>query len=210
MARGRKSPRPARRAIPARSDRQGRREIRGRTRRSAATGPVGESAVDAIERLQRPCPGGLALDGAEVPRMQPSLSGHRALLVGGEALDLPDGKKQVRKRDGRPAEDVAHDSSPSFRSIEVDDVSEFVGEDQAEPVVGAADELPAARPGGGDRDGVVRQGRCRSVCQLPLIGQHDVRQPRRRRCPATREMCSRPLRRCVASFRAEASPPPWK
>ena len=142
-----------------------------------ATRPVGQSAVDPIERFEAMLPRCLADDGAEVARVQPPFTGDPALFVGRQPFDLPRRKEQVRKGVRRPAEDAARDARPAFRSIEVHDVRELVREYQAEPVV----ELGA---GSGRRHriedhGVVRHRSGISIEQFGLVGEHDVCEARR-------------------------------
>ena len=97
--------------------------------------PVGQPAVDPIERLERILTRRLADNRAEVAGVHAAEPGDRALLVGRDPLDLPRGQEQVGKRQRRPPEDRSRDSRPSFRPIEVHHVRKLVGEDQPQPVV---------------------------------------------------------------------------
>src|SRR5207245_4895853 len=69
-----------------------------------AGGPVGEPAVDAVERLQHAAARRLADNRAEIAGVQPALARDGALLVGRDPLDLPRREKNVWKRDRRAAE----------------------------------------------------------------------------------------------------------
>ena len=157
----------------------------------AAARPVGQAAVDAIERLETILPRGLADNGAEIARVQPSFAGDHALLVRRQPFDLPRREEEVRKCVRCAPEDSANDSRPACRAIEVHDVRELVREHQTHPVV----ELGT---GSGRRHrvqdhGVVRHRRGVPVVQFGLIGEHDLRSARR--CEA-----ERPLERAPRLF----------
>src|SRR4051812_31504182 len=96
-----------------------------------AAGPVGKAAVDSVERLEAMCSRGLIDDRAKIAGMEAPFAGDRALLVRRQAFDLPRRQEQIRKRKRRTAENTAEHPGPAFRSIEVDDMRELVGEDQS-------------------------------------------------------------------------------
>ena len=106
-----------------------------------AVGPVGEAAVDAVERLEALRARRLADNRLEVTRVHAPFACQRTLLVGRQPLDLPCRQIEIRKCDVDAPEDAADDARPSFRSIEMHDVGELVREDEAQPVLGVPDEL---------------------------------------------------------------------
>ena len=112
-----------------------------------AARPVGQPAVDAVERLEARSPRRLADNRAEVARMKPAFAGDHALLVGREPFDLPrpaETGSETRMR-VRP-KIAADDPRPPFRPIEVNDVRELVGERDAQPVVEREVAIPTATP----------------------------------------------------------------
>jgi hypothetical protein len=143
-----------------------------------AARPVRQPAVGPVERLERALPRRLFDNRAEIAGMHPAGAGDRALLVGGEAFDLPGRQEQVRKRDRRPPEDRSHGARPAFGSIEVHDVRELVGQHQPQPVFDV--EIGARRPHRVDDDRVVGQRGRVAVGEVRLIGEHHVGAARRR------------------------------
>src|SRR5439155_4687838 len=73
---------------------------------AVAVRPVGQPAVDAVERLESAGERRLADDRAEVARVQPAVSGNDTLLVRGEPFDVPLREEEIRKGDLHPSEDV--------------------------------------------------------------------------------------------------------
>ena len=156
-----------------------------------AAWPVGQAAVEAIERLQPVLARGFADDVAEVSGVQPSFSGDRALFVRRQSLDLPGRQEEIWKRVGRASEDRARHPRPAFGSIEVHDVRELVREDQAQPVLRLG--VRSGRGHGVEDHGVVRDRRRVAVEQLGLIRQDDPGHRRRRDAERTQKRAPRVL-----------------
>ena len=140
--------------------------------------PPGQSVKPPLTRSQRLehfRNGSLVHNGPEVSGVKAAPVCHDALLVGGKSLDLPLRQKEVREGQWDPAEDPADDLRPSDRPIEVHHVRELVDENEAQPVIGLSDELGAGRPRGSDDNRVVGKGSGKTIGQLSLVGQDDVR-----------------------------------
>ncbi len=69
----------------------------------------------------------------------------------------------------------------------MDDVRELVGENEPKPVVGV--EFRTWWPGRIDHDGVVGQRRCVAVRQVGLVGDDDMRHPRRAATEPPVDLC---------------------
>ncbi len=165
----------------------------GVNRRAAR--PVGQAAVDAIERFEATLSRAFLNDGEEVSRVKPPFAGDRTLLVRRQTFDLPLRQKDVRERNRRAAEDPSNDPRPAFRAIEVDDVRELVREDQTQPVI----EIRAGsrRRHGVQDHGVVRHRRGVAIEQLGLVRQHHPRPARRGQTERLFEQPATSLRRCA-------------
>src|SRR5207302_6902890 len=98
-------------------------------------------------------------DRLEVAGMEAAFTRYDALFVGREPFDLPDREKKIRKGEWHPSKRAADDTRPALGSIEVHDVRELVREDQAQPIVGIADEIGSGRPDRCDDDRVARKRR---------------------------------------------------
>ncbi len=156
-----------------------------------AVGPVGQPAVDAIERLQRARPRRFVDDRREVSRVQATVTGDRRFLVRRESFYLPARQEQIRERVRHASEDIAGDARPTLRAIEMDHVCELVGEDERQPVVEAADEFGAGGPDRVDDNRVARQHVRVAVRHLGLIDEHHVCQRRRFGAERTLELAPR-------------------
>src|SRR4029453_19453470 len=94
-------------------------------------GPVGQTTIDAVQRLEALSGGALADNREEVARLKTAFAGDDTFLVGREPLDLPRRQKPVGKRVCGPAENRAGDSRPPLRAIEGKDVRELVWDGDA-------------------------------------------------------------------------------
>ena len=80
----------------------------------------------------------------------------------------------IREQHRNATEHAAQAADPAAAAIQVHDVRVLVGQDQAQPVVGVADEAVAAGRRRGDFDRVARNGRRPSVRQVVLVDEDHV------------------------------------
>ena len=125
-------------------------------------------------RRKRVLERGHAHDHARVGVPAAAESGSLRLLVGGEAFDHPRRGEDVGEEVGRAPQELPPEAHDPARLVEVDDVGELVGEDEAQPAFVVAELVAAV---GSDRahvDERIRERRREAVRVVLVVREDDV------------------------------------